>query len=104
MAGCSKRVAATQVVKASEDAAVTKDIPGEVRRLVQRRIDVAEDRLTLEASFTDLGADSFAMFEMTLDFEVAFGIEIPDDEATKMRTVGDAIRAVEKLVREQHLA
>lgn len=83
---------------------MTKDIPGEVRRLVQRRIDVAEDRLTIEASFTDLGADSFVMIEMTLDFEVAFGIEIPDDEATKMRTVGDVIRAVEKLVREQYLA
>jgi acyl carrier protein len=86
-------------VKASEDGLVTKDVPGEVRRLIHKWIDVTEDRLTLDASLIDLGADSLAMVDLLLDFEEEFWIDIPDDEAPKIRTVGEAIDAVEKLVR-----
>ena len=73
------------------------DIPDEVRRLVSKRLDVAEDRVRPEASFIDdLGADSLALVELTLMFEEMFDIEIPDEEAQKMRTVRDAILSVEK--------
>ena len=78
---------------------MTNNVPGEVRRVIQKWIDVAEDRLTLDASLIDLGADSLAMVDLLLDFEEAFGIEIPDDDAAKIRTVGEAIDAVEKLLR-----
>jgi acyl carrier protein len=80
---------------------VTNDIAAEVRRVIQKWIDVAEDRLTLDASLIDLGADSLAMVDLTLDFEETFKIEITDDEAAKILTVGEAIAAVEKLVRTQ---
>lgn len=55
-----------------------------------------------EASFlNDLGADSLALVELTLALEEAFDIEIPDEEAQKMRTVRDAILSVEKYRRVQ---
>jgi acyl carrier protein len=78
------------------------DIPAEVRRLVCQRLDVAEDRVKPEASFIDdLGADSLALVELTLVLEEMFDIEIPDEEAQKMRTVRDAIISVEKHRREE---
>jgi acyl carrier protein len=79
------------------------DIPGEVRRLVCQRLDVAEDRVKPEASFVDdLGADSLAVVELTLVFEEMFDIDIPDEEADRIRTVRDAVTFVEKYLRTQH--
>jgi acyl carrier protein len=73
------------------------DIPDEVRRLVCKQLGVVGDQVKPEASFVDdLGADSLALVELTLAFEEAFDIDIPDEEAQKMRTVGDAILSVEK--------
>ena len=78
---------------------MTNDIAAEVRRVIQKWIDLAEDRLTLDAALIDLGFDSLGFVDLTLDFEETFKIEISDDEAAKIRTVGEAIGAVEKLVR-----
>jgi acyl carrier protein len=64
----------------------TNDVPGEGRRLNQKWIDVAEGRLTLDASLIDLGADSLVLRK-------EFGVDIPDDEAAKTPTVGQAIGA-----------
>jgi acyl carrier protein len=73
------------------------DISGEVRRVVCKCLDVAEDRVKLEACFIDdLGADSLALVELTLVLEETFDIEIPDEEAEGIRTVRDAIVSVEK--------
>ncbi len=78
------------------------DIPAEVRRLVCKRLDVAEDRVKLEASLIDdLGADSLALVDLTLVFEEMFDIDIPDEEADRIRTVRDAIISVEKHLRLQ---
>ena len=76
------------------------DIPGEVRRLVCKRLDVAEDRVNPETRFIDdLGADSLAIVELTLVFEETFDIDIPDEEAGWIRTVRDAIVSVESHLR-----
>jgi len=73
------------------------NIPGEVRRLVCKRFDVTEDRIKPETRFIDdLGADSLAIVELTLVFEETFDIDIPDEEADKIRTVRDAIVSVER--------
>jgi acyl carrier protein len=78
------------------------DIPDEVRRLVCKQLGVVGDRVKPEASFIDdLGADSLALVELTLVFEEAFDIDIPDEEARKMRTVHDAILSVEKYRRAE---
>ena len=79
------------------------DISGEVRRLVCECLDVAESRVKPEASFIDdLGADSLALVELTLVLEETFDIEIPDEEAEAIRTVRDAMTAVEKYVGARH--
>jgi len=84
------------------DGAVA-DIPGEVRRLVCRQLGVVEGRVKPEASFVDeLGADSLDILELRLVFEETFDIEIPDKEAGGIRTLRDAIVAVEKCLRAQH--
>jgi acyl carrier protein len=79
-------------------AAVTNDISGQIRGLIAKRLQVREAGIAPAAALADLGADSIAMMDLLMDFESAFGIEIPDDEASKIRTVGEAIGAIEKLV------
>jgi acyl carrier protein len=76
---------------------VTYQVPDEIRRVIQKRLDVAEDRVTLDASFReDLGADSLALMDLSLAIEEAFDIEIPDEDADKMRTVRDVVDYIEK--------
>ena len=58
--------------------------------------DSEETEVTNEASFTnDLGADSLDTVELIMEFEKEFGISIPDDQAEKITTVGDAIAYIE---------
>jgi acyl carrier protein len=79
---------------------VVTDVPSKIRLVIQRRLEVAEDRVTLDASFlNDLGADSLALVDLTLAIEEAFDIEIPDEDAYKIQTVRDAIDAVEERLR-----
>ena len=60
-------------------------------------MDVEESQVTNEASFTnDLGADSLDTVELIMDFEKEFGISIPDDQAEKIATVGDAVSYIEE--------
>ncbi len=77
-----------------------EDVPEEIRRVIEKRLDVAGDRVTLDASFLkDLGADSLALVDLTLAIEEAFDIEIPDEEANQIRTVREAVAIIEKHVR-----
>lgn len=65
-----------------------------VKDIIERMLGVPREKLTDEASFIDdLGADSLDVVELTMEFEREFGIDaIPDTDAEKLRTVGDAIR------------
>ena len=79
---------------------MTNQVPEEIRRVIQKRLDVAEDRVTLDASFReDLGADSLALMDLSLAIEEAFDIEIPDEDADKIQTVRDAVDYIEKRIR-----
>ena len=68
------------------------DIAERVKKIVVEHLGVEPDKVTEDASFIDdLGADSLDTVELVMAFEEEFGIEIPDDAAEKIQTVGDAI-------------
>jgi acyl carrier protein len=63
-----------------------------VKTIIERELGVERDKLTHEASFIeDLGADSLDIVELVMEFEKEFDIDIPDEDAEKLRTVGDAL-------------
>lgn len=68
------------------------DIPAKVKEIIVNKLGVDEAQVTPQASFTnDLGADSLDTVELVMEFEKAFNIQIPDEDAEKISTVGDAI-------------
>jgi acyl carrier protein len=63
-----------------------------VKQIIAEKLGVSEDKITTTSSFVDdLGADSLDQVELIMAFEDAFEVEIPDDDAGKMRTVKDAL-------------
>tara|TARA_B100001115_G_C15840998_1_gene421681 strand:+ start:2572 stop:2811 length:240 start_codon:yes stop_codon:yes gene_type:complete len=72
-------------------------IEDRVRDLVVDQLGVSEDQVNPQASFIDdLGADSLDTVELVMAFEEEFGIDIPDDDAEKMSSVGDAIKYLQE--------
>lgn len=66
-----------------------------VKRIVVEQLGVEEDDVTMESSFIDdLGADSLDIVELIMALEEEFDIEIPDSEAEKISTVGDAVNHI----------
>jgi acyl carrier protein len=73
------------------------DIAGKVTAIIVDKLGVDESEVTPEASFTnDLGADSLDTVELIMEFEKEFDMAIPDDQAEKITTVGDAITYIEE--------
>ena len=72
------------------------EIASRVKAIIVDKLGVEESEVTTEASFTnDLGADSLDTVELIMEFEKEFGISIPDDQAEKIATVGDAVTYIE---------
>lgn len=77
------------------------EIADKVKKIVVEQLGVSEDQVTPEAKFIeDLGADSLDQVELIMALEEAFGSDIPDEEAEKLTTVGDAIAYVESKSQE----
>ena len=73
------------------------DIAERVKKIVVEHLGVDESKVTENASFIDdLGADSLDIVELVMAFEEEFGVEIPDDAAEKIATVGDATKYIEE--------
>ena len=71
------------------------DVAAKVKAIIVDKLGVDESEVTNEASFTnDLGADSLDTVELIMEFEKEFSISIPDDQAEKIATVGDAINYI----------
>ena len=67
-------------------------VEGKVREIICEQLGVSEDEVTPEASFIeDLGADSLDIVELVMAMEETFDVEIPDDDAEKIQTIGDAV-------------
>ncbi|MBP6064524.1 acyl carrier protein [Bacteroides sp.] len=72
------------------------EIASRVKAIIVDKLGVEESEVTTEASFTnDLGADSLDTVELIMEFEKEFGISIPDDQAEKIGTVGNAVSYIE---------
>lgn len=72
------------------------EIESKVKAIIVDKLGVDEADVVATASFTnDLGADSLDTVELIMEFEKEFGINIPDDQAEKIGTVGDAISYIE---------
>ncbi len=72
-----------------------------VKKIVVEQLGVSEDQVTPDAKFIeDLGADSLDQVELVMALEEEFGSDIPDEDAEKLTTVGDAIKYVESKSQE----
>lgn len=73
------------------------EIASRVKAIIADKLNVDENEVTETAEFTkDLGADSLDTVELIMEFEKEFGITIPDEDAEKITTVGDAITYIEE--------
>ena len=67
-----------------------------VKDVIMDKLGVEDSKINMEASFVDdLGADSLDTVELIMEFEEEFGIEIPDEDAEKMSTVGAAVEYID---------
>ena len=72
------------------------DVTTKVKAIIVDKLGVDEAEVTSTASFTDdLGADSLDTVELIMEFEKEFDLQIPDDQAEKIATVGDAVSFIE---------
>ncbi|MBI5886900.1 MAG: acyl carrier protein [Deltaproteobacteria bacterium] len=72
-------------------------LENKVKKIIMEQLDVTEEEITNTATFVDdLGADSLDMVEMVMAFEEEFAIEIPDEDAEKIKTVQDSVDYLQK--------
>lgn len=73
-----------------------------IKDIIVDKLGIDEEKVTPEASFKDdLGADSLDIAELVMELEDEFDMEIPDEEAEKINTVGDALDFIDKIEKEQ---
>lgn len=70
-----------------------------IRKLLADQLDLDEEEITMDSTLLeDLGADSIELVDLIMSIEEEYDIEVPDDAADGIRTVGDAVRFIENLV------
>jgi acyl carrier protein len=73
------------------------DIEARVKKIIAEQLGVEESQVTNEKAFVaDLGADSLDTVELIMALEEEFGIEVPDEQAEKLLTVGDVVKYIEE--------
>ena len=78
------------------------DIVEDVKKIIEDKLGVNTEQITMEASFIDdLGADSLDQVELVMDFEDKFEVDIPDEDAEKLRTVGEAVKYLEERLKDK---
>ncbi|WP_185877326.1 acyl carrier protein [Blattabacterium cuenoti] len=79
------------------------NVASRVNALIVDKLSVEENNIHPNSSFTnDLGADSLDIVELIMEFEKEFNINISDEVAEKITTVGEAVNAIETLLKEKH--
>ena len=67
-----------------------------IKSIIVEQLGVDEDEITLETTFADLNADSLDIVELIMALEEEFDLDIPDEDAEKIRTVGDAVNYIKE--------
>jgi len=79
-----------------------KSIEEKVKDIIVEQLGVNPEQVTPQASFIeDLGADSLHIVELVMAFEEEFSVEVPDEDAEKLQTVGDVIKYIEERAKQQ---
>jgi acyl carrier protein len=79
-----------------------KSIEEKVKDIIVEQLGVNPEQVTPQASFIeDLGADSLDIVELVMAFEEGFSVEVPDEDAEKLQTVGDVIKYIEERAKQQ---
>ena len=92
---------APKIIFKSLKFTIMSEIESRVKAIIIEKFGVSESEVTSEANFTnDLSADSLDRVELIMEIEDEFGISIPEDQAEKIATVGDAVKYVEEKVAE----
>jgi acyl carrier protein len=77
-------------------------VADKVKKMIVEQLGVSESEVVPEAKFIDdLGADSLDIVELVMALEDEYGIEIPDEDAEKIETVGDAIKYIEEHMKKE---
>ena len=77
----------------------TDSVEEKVKSIISKQMGVSDEKITNESSFVnDLGADSLDTVELVMEFEDAFELNIPDEDAEKIQTVGDAVNYIKENV------
>ncbi|MBC7329410.1 acyl carrier protein [bacterium] len=77
------------------------DIAERVKNIVAERLNVNPEEVTLETTFEDLGADSLDVMDLVMELEQEFDIEIPDEDAEKIRTIEDTINYIQSRLQKE---
>lgn len=72
------------------------DVLEKIKAIVSEQLGVEQDEITLETSFEDLNADSLDIVELIMALEEEFDLEIPDEDAEKLTTVGAAVSYIKE--------
>ena len=78
-----------------------QDIQTKITHILTEKLGIAESEITTDANFVkDLGIDSLDYAELVMDFEQTFDIKIPDDDAEKMQTIGQAVKYIQSKLKK----
>jgi acyl carrier protein len=78
-----------------------QDVKQKINAILIEKLGIPESQITSDASFVkDLGIDSLDYAELVMEFEQTFDIKIPDDDAEKMQTIGQAIAYIESKIKK----
>lgn len=73
-----------------------EDTQKKVVTIIAEKLSIPAENITTDATFKDLGADSLDVVEIIMSFEENFGLEIKDEDAEKIKTVGEAVTLIQK--------
>jgi acyl carrier protein len=91
----------TRKAVALENPASMQDVQQKIHAILIEKLGIPDSQITPDASFVrDLGIDSLDYAELVMEFEQTFDIRIPDDDAEKMQTIGQAVAYIEAKVKK----